>query len=343
LKITVLMGGLSPERNVSLSSGSLIAAALRRKGHRVLALDLYLGVDKTKIDSLFTTNEESCHTVSESIPDRDELIRQNGGRELPVGEGVIEACLAADAVFLALHGDIGENGQLQAMLDIHGIPYTGSGYLGSMLAMDKDIAKRMLRSEGLLTPDWLRIDAKTPPNTEDIINELGLPVVVKPCSCGSSVGVCIVDTADGLEKAIREAGKHEQYVMVEKKIDGRELTCAYLDGEALPPVEIIPKNGFYDYVNKYQANATVEICPAPIGKEATEAVYKATKRGFAALRLRSYARFDYILDADGRAWCLEANTLPGMTPTSLFPQEAAAVGMDYDELCERIALSAVKK
>ncbi len=337
------MGGLSPERNVSLSSGSLIAAALRRKGHSVLALDLYLGVDKTKIHELFTSDNEDCHTVSESIPDLDALIAQNGGRTLPVGEGVIEACLAADAVFLALHGDIGENGQLQAMLDIHGIPYTGSGYLGSMLAMDKDVAKRMLRSEGLLTPDWLRIDAKAPPKTDDIIKELGLPVVVKPCSCGSSVGVYIVNTPEELENAISNAGKHEQYIMVEKKIDGRELTCAYLNGEALPLVEIIPKNGFYDYVNKYQANATVEICPAPIGEAATKAVYEATKKGFEALRLRSYARFDYILDAKGRAWCLEANTLPGMTPTSLLPQEAAALGIEYDELCEKIALSAFKK
>ncbi len=337
------MGGLSPERNVSLSSGSLIAAALRRRGHSVLAVDLYLGVDKDRIPELFTTQNEQTHTVSQSIPDISSLIEQNGGRTLPVGEGVIEACLAADAVFLALHGDIGENGQLQAMLDIHGIPYTGSGYIGSMLAMDKDIAKKILRSEGILTPDWIRIDTKQPPSSEKMIEELGLPVVVKPCSCGSSVGVYIAKTAEELENAITEAGKHEQFIMVEKKIDGRELTCAYLNGEALPPVEIIPKNGFYDYVNKYQANATVEICPAPIGEEATRTVYEATKKGFAALRLRSYSRFDFILDADGRAWCLEANTLPGMTPTSLFPQEAAAVGMSYDELCERIALSALKK
>ncbi len=336
------MGGLSPERNVSLSSGSLIAAALRRKGHSVLAADLYLGVDKARIDELFTKDNDSCPTVSESIPDIEGLIAKNGGRKLPVGEGIIEACLAADAVFLALHGDIGENGQLQAMLDIHGIPYTGSGYLGSMLAMDKDIAKKILRSEGILTPDWLRLDTKNPPKTDDIIKELGLPLVVKPCSCGSSVGVYMVNTKDRLQAAISEAGKHERYIMVEKKINGRELTCAYFDGETLPPVEIIPKNGFYDYVNKYQANATLEICPAPIGEAATKVVYEATKKGFHALRLRSYARFDYILDADGRVWCLEANTLPGMTPTSLLPQEAAAVGIEYDELCERIALSALK-
>jgi D-alanine-D-alanine ligase len=337
------MGGLSPERNVSLSSGSLITAALRRRGHSVLAVDLYLGVDKDKIDELFKSQSEKVGAVTENIPDIAALIKKNGGRTLPVGEGVIEACLAADVVFLALHGDVGENGQLQAMLDINGIPYTGSDYIGSMLAMDKDIAKKLLRSAGVLTPDWLRIDATRPQSAADIISKLSLPLVVKPCSCGSSVGVYIVNTERELEDAISEAGKHERYVMVEKKIDGRELTCAYFDGETLPPVEIIPKNGFYDYINKYQANATVEICPAPIGDEATNTVYEATRKGFHALRLRSYARFDYILDADGCAWCLEANTLPGMTPTSLFPQEAAAVGMSYDELCEKIALTALKK
>jgi D-alanine-D-alanine ligase len=337
------MGGLSPERNVSLSSGSLISAALRRKGHLVLAVDLYLGVDISNIDSLFTADNDDLHKVTKSIPNLEELIKSNGGRTQPVGDGVIEACLAADVVFLALHGDIGENGQLQAMLDIYGIPYTGSGHLGSMLAMDKDVAKRMLRADGILTPDWLRIDATKPQNITKIIDEIGLPAVVKPCSCGSSVGVYIVNTKEELQSAIYEAGKHEQYIMVEKKIEGRELTCAYFEGKALPPVEIIPKKGFYDYVNKYQKNATVEICPAPIGDEATQLVYKVTEKGFAALRLGSYARFDYILDSDGLAWCLEANTLPGMTPTSLLPQEAAAVGIEYDDLCEKIALSALNK
>jgi D-alanine-D-alanine ligase len=179
-------------------------------------------------------------------------------------------------------------------------------------------------------------------DTDKIISSVGLPAVVKPCSCGSSVGVYIVNTEKELTEALASASQHEQHVMVERKIEGRELTCALVDGRALPPVEIIPKCGFYDYVNKYQADATEEICPAPIGNEATAAVYEATSRGFEALRLRGYARFDYILDSDGKAWCLEANTLPGMTPTSLLPQEAAAVGIGYDELCEKLALMAVR-
>ena len=345
MKIAVLMGGLSPERNVSLSSGALIAAALRRKGHRVLEADIYLGVelDGKNIDELFTKDQTDAPTVAEGLPDLEALIAENGGRTLPVGEGIIDVCAAADAVFLALHGDIGENGQLQALLDINGISYTGSGFCGSSVAMDKDIAKRLMRSEGILTPDWIRVDSDNAPDVSAIVEELGLPVVVKPCSCGSSVGVVIVNTAEELDAAIREAARYEKYVMVEKKIEGRELTCAYFDGRTLPPVEIIPKIGFYDYKNKYQANATEEICPAPIGDAATEAVYRATEKGFEALRLGGYARFDYILDGDGRPWCLEANTLPGMTPTSLLPQEAAAVGMSYDDLCERIAFMAVSK
>jgi len=338
------MGGLSPERNVSLSSGTLIAAALRRRGHRVFELDVYEGVELNgrNIDDFFTTEQRAHMTVSRDIPDLDKLIAKNGGRTDPVGVGVIEACRAADSVFLALHGATGENGQLQAMLDVHSISYTGSGYIGSMLAMDKDIAKKLLRSADILTPDWQRIDTHAPLAVNDLIATVGLPAVVKPCSCGSSVGVFLVDTVEDLETAISAAAKYERHVMVERRIIGRELTCAYFDGKVLPPVEIIPKSGFYDYKNKYQANATEEICPAPIGDAATRAVSEATARGFEALRLRGYARFDYILDDEGNVWCLEANTLPGMTPTSLLPQEAAAAGISYDELCERIAMLAVK-
>lgn len=337
------MGGLSPERNVSLSSGSLIAEALRARGHRVLALDLYSGLDEsvTNLDALFTTEQAQSVKVPKGLPDIKTLISEHGGRTDEIGPRVIDVCRTADCVFLALHGATGENGQLQAMLDAYHIPYTGSGYVGSMLAMDKDIAKKILRAEGIVTPDWVRIDTTEAPSLKDIISVTGLPAVVKPCSCGSSVGVYIVNSEKELADAIHNASRYERYIMVEQKISGRELTCAYFDGRALPPVEIIPKTGFYDYLNKYQANATTEICPAPIGDEATELVYEATERGFAALRLRGYARFDYILDKNGTAYCLEANTLPGMTPTSLLPQEAAAVGISYGELCERIAMLAI--
>ena len=208
--------------------------------------------------------------------------------------------------------------------------------------MDKDISKRILRQSGVLTPDWIyeKADELTP---EVVIQKIGLPAVIKPCSCGSSVGISIVNDKTELSAALAFAAKYEGYVIAEKKIEGREFTMAMLDGETLPPVEIIPKSGFYDYKNKSQKGATVELCPAPISEAEAKRMSDVTKKGFLALRLDGYARFDYIMDALGDIYCLEANTLPGMTPTSLMPQEAAAVGISYDELCDRIAKLAYAK
>ena len=153
----------------------------------------------------------------------------------------------------------------------------------------------------------------------------------------------MVESFDSLKNAILSAADYEGSMLIEKRIFGRELTQAFIDGKALPPVEIIPKCGFYDYANKYVANATEEICPAPIGEDAREKLDKISAKCFSALELSDYARIDYILDENGDFWCLEANTLPGMTPTSLMPQEAAAVGIDYDSLCEKLILMAYNK
>lgn len=336
MNIAVLAGGLSPEREVSLTSGSLIANALMQNGHQVLLIDVYEGIPsmpKAPL-SLFSNERTYTHTVSEEVPDLDALrARCNNGDAL-IGPNVIEACRAADLAFLALHGAMGENGQLQATLDSFGIPYTGSGYAGSLLAMDKDLAKRLLRDAGVPTPDWLYFKQYEADAVARIQKEIGLPCVVKPCDCGSSVGVSIVETADALTDALEQAFAFGA-VLVEKKITGRELTVGILDGVALPAVEIIPEEGFYDYKNKYQGT-TREICPAPIPEEIASRAAMLTCRGFEALRLRSYARFDYLLDAEGALWCLEANTLPGMTPTSLLPLAASAAGIDYNTLCERI-------
>lgn len=344
MNILVLAGGLSPERNVSLSSGSLIASALRRRGHRVLLLDVYEGcvIDGKDLSRMFTLEGGEGVTVSELVPDLDEIKRQNGGRKELIGNGVLELCRFADVVYIALHGAMGENGQLQATLDNFGIKYTGSGYVGSLLAMDKDISKRILVQAGVRTPNWIYADADKC-DTEEILAKIGLPCVVKPVSGGSSVGVSIVNTREELEEAFRGACKYEEKLIVEEKIEGREFTCGILEGRVLPPVEIIPKEGFYDYKNKYQSGATIEICPAPMSESELADISKATARAFDALRLSGYSRFDFIMDKDGLFWCLEANTLPGMTPTSLFPQEAAAVGIAYDELCERIAMTGFNK
>ncbi|MBQ7384852.1 MAG: D-alanine--D-alanine ligase [Clostridia bacterium] len=339
MNILVLAGGLSPERNVSLSSGSLISAALKRRGHKVLMVDIYEGVELTENPhDMFTSEQHKAFSVSEDIPDLEALIAANGGRRELIGGGVLELCRIADVVYIALHGAMGENGQLQATLDNFGIKYTGSGYVGSLLAMDKDLAKRMLRDAGVTTPEWIYCSALDY-DEEKIISHIGLPCVVKPVGGGSSVGISLVNNREELKAAFAEAKRFEANVIVEKKICGREFTCGILEGRVLPPVEIIPKQGFYDYKNKYQKGATTEICPAPISESEFEAMAAATKRAFGALRLSGYARFDYIMDSEGIFWCLEANTLPGMTPTSLFPQEAAAVGIGYDELCEQIAMT----
>ena len=344
MNIAVLAGGYSPERDVSLTSGSLIANALIGEGHSVCLADVYLGIKEEDLNEKTPFNREMkpVHKVEHDVPDLAALKEKSGNGEALIGRGIIELCRAADVVFLALHGAMGENGQLQATLDNYGIKYTGSGYVGSLLAMDKDISKKMFVGAGVRTPEWLYFKAADG-DVALIEEKIGYPCVVKPCSCGSSVGISIVDDRAGLEIALAEAEKYEDNILVEKKIEGRELTVGILDGEVLPAIEIIPTEGFYDYKNKYQAGKTLEICPAPISDEIKSALEEQTRRAFEALRLSGYSRFDYIVDENGGPWCLEANTLPGMTPTSLLPQMAAATGMTYGGLCSKIVELALKK
>ncbi len=344
MNILVLAGGYSPERDVSLTSGSLIANALKREGERVCLADVYLGVDECELEKadLFNSVEGEVYRVTNSVPDLSELKEKSGNGDALIGNGIIKLCRRADVVFLALHGAMGENGQLQATLDNYGIKYTGSGYVGSLLAMDKDISKKMFVGAGVYTPDWIYVSVKKF-DKEDFENKIGYPCVVKPCSCGSSVGISIVENESELYAALKFAEEYEEYVLIEKKIEGRELTVGILDGEVLPSIEIIPTEGFYDYTNKYQAGKTLEICPAQISEELKRTVGEQARLAFDALRLSGYARFDFMVDRDGKPWCLEANTLPGMTPTSLLPQMAAAQGIDYGKLCLKIVDLAMKK
>ena len=342
MKIVVLAGGYSPEREVSLTSGSLIANALMERGHRVLLLDVYEGMKEIPADaeSLFRSEGRYEYQVREKVPDLAALKARVGNGDALIGRNVEQLCRMADKVFLALHGGMGENGQLQAYLDSCGIAYTGSGYLGCAIAMDKDLSKRLFRDAGVPTADWRCVC----PREEDLsafAKKVALPCVVKPCGGGSSVGVSMADTVEELKEALEEAAKWEARVMVESKITGREFTMGILEGETLPPVEIIPHEGFYDYKNKYQGT-TEEICPAELPVDVVEEMSRLTRLGMKALRLEHYARFDYLMDREGQLWCLEANALPGMTPTSLLPQEAAAVGISYPELCERILLASEK-
>jgi len=337
LKIVLLAGGYSPEREVSLTSGSLIANALIENGHRVLLLDVYVGLRElpNDSDSLFATELYPVHPVGSAVPDLNELKKSCQNGEALIGANVLRLCSMADKTVLALHGSMGENGQLQATLDTHGIRYTGSGYLGSAVAMHKDLSKRLMRDAGIPTPDW--VYCKLPCSSEDeLIERLGSSLVVKPCDCGSSVGVSMVENAQELKAALHTVSLWGHHALVEKRIVGRELTVGVLGGQALPSVEILPpEDGFYDYRNKYQGT-TREICPAPIPTKTEQRLGELALKAFDALHLGGYARFDFIMDEEGELWCLEANSLPGMTPTSLLPQEAAAVGISYRELCERI-------
>lgn len=339
--IAVICGGLSSERDVSISSGTGAARALRARGHKVALVDLFFGNPSAASDprSAFTSDAgDSVYSVRETEPDLAKIRAQRGGDGL-IGPGVIEICRAADIAFLALHGAEGENGKLQACLDLYGVPYTGSGYLGSALAMDKELSKILFRSSGIPTPPGVTLR-----RSDAVPESIGFPCVVKPCSGGSSVGTSIVTEPEKLPTALEEAFSCDDVVLVEKYIRARELTVGVMDGHAMAVIEIIPKTGFYDYKNKYQAGLTEEICPASISAEDTARVQRLAERVYEVLHLEAYGRVDFLMDkTDGELYCLEANTLPGMTPTSLIPQMAAAEGMDYGELCEKIIEVSLKK
>ena len=345
MKIVVLCGGLSLERNVSISGGTLICKALRGLGHQAVLVDMFFGLEDidTPMERLFDELPElgEAHVAAE-VPDLNAVRAQRRWKSRSmIGKGVLELCQLADVVFLALHGACGEDGRIQAALDLLGVKYTGSGYLGSALAMDKDLTKRIVAPEGVRTPAW-RTVAYAAADIPAIVEEQELPVVVKPVDSGSSMGVAIAHTREELTGALR-ANLANHRVILEQYITGREIDVAVLDGKSLPSIEIIPKKGFYDYVNKYQAGATVEICPTPIDPEIERRLGEITLKVHNSLGLSAYSRSDYIVDERGDIYFLEINTLPGMTPTSLLPQEAAAVGIDFNALCQKIIDLALKE
>lgn len=333
MNIAVLCGGLSPERDVSITSGIGIANALKTKGHKVVLLDVYLGYTgeyNNVMDLFYSTGEDEVQRVGTDLPNLDDIkgLRTDGSR---IGDNVLEICAAADIVFMALHGEDGENGNIQAVFDVYGIRYTGAGPLGSAMAMNKGVSKDLFEHYGIKTPFGCVVEKGKP-----LTAHIELPAIVKPCSGGSSVGVSIVRERSELEQAVKEAFKYENALILEKYIDGREFSVGIIDGEALPIVEICPKCGFYDYKNKYQSGMTDEYCPADLSEDMRGKIQAAALKVFDALRLEVYGRVDFMLDKDGEFYCLEANTLPGMTPLSLIPLEAAARGMSYADLCEKI-------
>lgn len=326
MKIVVLAGGKSDEHDVSMSSGSMIANALIANGHKVLLIDLSQGVsDVNNFDEAYINYYTSHYDATIS----SNFVKQEGNE---IGENVLEICLTSDIVFLGLHGGIGENGQLAALFDIYGIQYTGSGYQASLLAMDKQLSKEIMRINGLPTANWTIVSEKS-----DLFS-INLPAVVKPLDNGSSIGVVLVDTKDKLVQAIEETKDYTKSskIMVEDKIEGREFSVGVLGNKGLPAIEIRPINGFYDYHNKYQKDMTEEIVPALISSELTSTLQRMAVELHNILGLDVYSRTDFIVTEDNEIYIIEINSLPGMTPQSLLPQEAKALGLSYEELCEKI-------
>lgn len=340
MKIVVLAGGLSTERAVSLVTGTGICRALRQRGHRAILVDLFLGVEEAPedLERLFDAADGLCPDarIEAEAPDLEAVRRSRKDQSSRVfGPHVLELCERADIVFLGLHGRDGEDGRVQAALELLGVPYTGAGYLASGIAMDKAVSKRVMDACGVPTPKWemLRYTAEEAPALAKV---LPMPCVVKTTTGGSSLGVYLPEDRKELEEALVKVLEFGGEILCEERIFGRELTVAVLGDRALPAVETTPAGKDFDYAAKYQKGGAREVCPAPLTGEEAAAAGELALRAHRCLGLQVYSRTDMILDQDGKLWCLEVNSLPGMTPTSFVPQEAAAAGMSYGELCEEI-------
>lgn len=336
MKIIVLAGGKSDEHDVSMSSGSQISNALIENGHEVLLIDLLENIPKFN-DFKSAYDKYYCKQYIFEIPKTAPIL--HGIKTNEMGENVLSLCSCADIVFIALHGGIGENGQLQAIFDSFNIKYTGSGYQGSLLAMNKLLAKELMSIHGILTAPWCTVSRK------DRNKQIQLPAVVKPTDNGSSIGVAIVEDEKELNQAIDTAFacSNDSRILVEEKITGREFSVGVLGEKILPVIELKPKSGFYDYQNKYQSNRTEEIVPANIPIDISKKMQTIALSVHELLGLSVYSRTDFLLDKQNQIFVIEINSLPGMTPNSLLPQEANAVGIDFNELCERIVVESLKK
>jgi D-alanine-D-alanine ligase len=327
----VLFGGTSEERDVSIASAAQIIPGLRRLGHEVFAVDAATGrlapPDEGKLLAAAVATD----------PPSDSAIANVRSHAIALSAAAFDI-RDTDVVFVALHGGAGEDGRVQAMLDLAGIAYTGSNHIASAAAMDKDLSKRLFRSVVVPTPDWMM----APAATEAVEHSLGWPVVVKPNKQGSTVGLSLVREASQLQAALEKAGAYDSEVMLERFIPGREFTVGILEGAALPVGEIIAPGEVFDYESKYQRGGAREVFPAELSAAESALVQEYARRAHAVLKLGVYSRIDFRRDPQGRFWCLEANSLPGMTATSLLPQAAKAAGIDFPELLQRICRGALR-
>lgn len=333
---------------MSFKTGEMVTKALRENGHQVILLDVFMGYSDKEEDltGIFDRAEAvsvKVAAIPETAPDLEKVKAQRKDQsDNFFGPNVIELCRMADIVFMALHGENGENGKIQAAFDLFGIRYTGTGYLGSALAMNKGMAKQLFLENGIPTPRGTSLK-----RGEDAakIETCGIhfPCVVKPCSGGSSIGVSIVHDKAEYEQALKEAFRWENELVIEEHVKGREFSVGVIDFQALPIIEIAPVEGFYDYKNKYKAGSTVETCPAELSEQITKEMQGYAEKVAEVLGLNTYSRTDFLLDAEDHIFCLEANTLPGMTPTSSLPQEAKVTGVDFNQLCEKLIESSMRK
>ena len=328
MRVTVLTGGTSAERDVAIASAVQVVAALRSRGHRVAVVDTARGYIPEADEGRLLSP-----VVGVEPPTIEHLIELERGVLLS-GLASLPVVRQADVLFLALHGGRGEDGTLQSVLEVLDVPYTGSGPLGSALAMDKDISKRLFRSADVPTADWLM----APVEPDTVSARLGWPAVVKPSKQGSTVGLRVVQRPQELADAIRFAFDYDDEVMIEAFVPGRELTVGILDGRPLAVGEIFPRHEIFDYECKYTPGMATEIFPADLPESLTAQVRELGLAAHRALKLTGYSRVDFRLTAQGEIACLEANTLPGLTATSLLPQSARAAGIEFPDLCEQICL-----
>jgi len=335
VKIAVILGGTSAERDISIVTGLAIAKALRGNGHDIKAIDCAYG-DKV-INNLDVSHEGTISAIPSDIEQQ----------RISLDRNIFETVKFLinqkfDIVFNALHGGYGENGQLQALLELARVPFTGSGSFASALGMNKHLSKILFQREKIATPPWIAVSAnqKIHPNA---IEKIGYPVVVKPNEQGSTVGLTIVNKSSEIEKALEIASKFGDIALIEKFIYGRELTVSILGDKALPVIEIKPKSGFYDYESKYQSGFTTYEVPAKLESTVYENLQQAGLTAYQSLGCEDYARVDFRIQDDNQFFCLEVNTLPGMTPTSLVPKAAKCIGIEFNQLIESIVKSAFNK
>jgi D-alanine-D-alanine ligase len=326
MRITVLTGGASSERDVALASARQVVPALRAGGHSVVVVDTVTG--------FVPESRENDHLLGKvgTVPPTTAELQDRERTFLLTALGALPEIRNADVVCLVLHGGRGEDGTVQTILQTIGVPYTGSGPLGSAVAMDKDLSKRLFQEAGVPTARWIM----APATAARAGKEIGWPLVVKPSRQGSTVGLSVVKEARDFDAAVMIASEYDTEVMIEGFVPGRELTVGILEDKALAVGEIIPKHEIFDYECKYTPGMSEEIFPADLPVEVTRECQRLGVEAHRALKLSGYSRADFRLTPDGRLFCLEVNTLPGMTATSLLPQSAKAAGIEFATLCDRI-------